>query len=91
MTVFISSLANWPESFAEYVEAYFASRIVLKVTGDADKTKLVYGVMQKALDFAKNRAAMAFPTSFPARGSWVKARTSGSSRERGNNGNPLIG
>lgn len=77
-----NNLGIWPESFTEFVEAYFASKIVLKVTGDQKKTELVYSYSQKMLKQALNRAAMALPTRFPAEGSWVRSRGQGIRRDK---------
>ena len=89
--------ANWPASFNDFVVAHFASQVVLKVTGS--EKKLAYlagsdgkgGYRKRTLDMAKNRAAMALPTSFPARGSWNNARQRGRQQDGGNRNGPLIG
>jgi hypothetical protein len=89
--------ANWPVSFKDFVTTYFASRIVLKVTGDQKKLEFLVGAngnggeLKKAKVNARNRAAMALPTSFPARGSWVNARQRGRQQDGGNRNGPLIG
>ena len=81
----------WPQAFVRYVEAYLASEICLKVTGDKERTKLVLALAEKRLKQAKNVAAMALPTQFPANGNWVRSRRGGRSRrDRGNRGS-LIG
>lgn len=85
--------ANWPESFEELVALYFASKIILKISNDDKRTQLLLGLYQKQLKVAKNRAAMAMPTSFPATGGWVRARARGgnNSRDGGGTGGNLIG
>lgn len=84
------NLAAWPKSFTRFVAAHFAYEIAYKIGGDALQTKM-FGLREKMLSDAKNRSAMALPTSFPARGSWSRARHgSGRNDDRGNNGS-LIG
>lgn len=89
--------AKWPDTFTEYVKAYFASRICHKIPGSKEAVQKLHGppgypqrgLLHQALLIAKNRCAMASPTSFPARGSWVSSRV-GSGRgpfgDRGNSG-----
>lgn len=67
-------LNKWPESFREFVEAHFASKIILKLSNSEDELKCVEMLRMKFLKTAKSRAAMAEPTSFPARGQWGLAR-----------------
>lgn len=88
--------AAWPPSFTDYVKTYFASRICHKLPGGKELVQKLHGppgfpqrgLLHQALLNAKNRAAMAAPTSFPARGSWVNARLGGrfGYRDRGNSG-----
>lgn len=81
-------LNKWPESFREYVSAYFASKIILKLSGDKSNSLLALfnpdkpknSIVEKALLVAKSRCAMAMPTSFAARGSWSSSRMSGAAR-----------
>lgn len=94
------NLSLWPQTFARYVEYYFAGRIVGKMTGGANLVEKLLGPagrpdkgdVHAALITARNRDAMAGPTTFPARGSWVSSRYgAGYSRnDRGNTGQ-LIG
>lgn len=87
-----NNLAIWPRSFTEFVAAHFASKIALKDSGDQEKLKTTIAIRQKALDIAKNKCAMALPTSFPAQGSWTRSRQRyGGRRDGGNNGGSLIG
>lgn len=65
---------KWPDSFREYVEAFFASKIILKLSNSVDMLKKIEDLMKARLKTAKSRAAMAEPTSFPARGAWGLAR-----------------
>ncbi len=94
------NLAGWPTTFTEFVKAYFAWRIAGKLTG-GDKiverlkstTNPHRGILPEALLAAKNRDAMAGPTTFPARGSWVRSREGGRVGSWGDGGNrsSLIG
>ena len=84
-------LGKWPHSFTEFVTAHFASRIILKLSKSQEKFKELHALRERFKKEAKGRAAMAEPTSFPAKGSWVRSRTRGSQRgDRGNTGS-LIG
>jgi hypothetical protein len=67
-------LNKWPESFREFVEAHFASKIILKLCNSEDELQRVEKLRMKLLKTAKSRAAMAEPTSFPARGQWGLSR-----------------
>lgn len=65
---------KWPESFREYVEEFFASKIILRLS-NSEAEEAESGERLKAkLKTAKSRAAMAEPTSFPAQGQWSRAR-----------------
>lgn len=84
--------SKWPPSFTDYVKTYFASRICHKLPGGKELVQKFHGppgypqrgLLHQALLNAKNRCAMAVPTSFPARGNWVSARAGrGSNRDRG--------
>lgn len=77
-------LAKWTSTFTEYVKAYFASRIIRKLPGGADKVDDIChpkkGVLALALLLAKNKSAMANPATFPTRGTWAMARHRGQAR-----------
>lgn len=90
-TLYGNDLQRWPASFTDYVKAYFAYRIVFRLSGADALHNKVGAAMEKALSIAKNKDAMAKPTRFPPPGSWVQARHSGGWRERGNNSGNLIG
>lgn len=68
-------LSRWPASFTDYVKAYFASRIIRKLPGGADRvddiTNPKSGVLARTLMIAKNKAAMTQPATFPTRGTWA--------------------
>lgn len=80
-------LSKWPRSFTEFVEAHFASKVILKLSSDDNKTRLFlnpenerHSVRGRALLRAKSRCAMASPTQIPATGNWSNARIRGSNR-----------
>jgi hypothetical protein len=82
---------KWPESFREYVAEYFANRIIRKITDSEEEEAKSDKRLKKKLLHAKNRAAMADPTMFPAPGGWVRARGGWGGRNDGGNGGSLIG
>lgn len=90
--------ANWPASFQDYVCAYFASKIVQKIPGAAGKVQFLLGPpgredkgwVNRALLIAKNKAAMALPTTFPTRGTWALARRAGRRNRDGGSTTSLI-
>lgn len=89
-----NNLSLWPDSFRLFVVAYLASEIIVKITNSEDKYAQMVALKDKRLKHAKNRAAMALPTSFPAQGSWTRSRMRyGGNRDGGNSGNSgnLIG
>lgn len=86
------NLAGWPRSFTEFVAAHFASKIVLKITNDETRLKEVLAIRKATLEKAKNKCAMASPTSFPAQGTWSRSRQRWHNRrDGGNNTGDLIG
>lgn len=96
-----TNYANWPASFADYVKAYFAGRIVHRIPSASGKIEFLLGPtgrpdrgwVNHCLNIAKNKAAMALPTTFPSRGTWAAARhrSSHPGRRDGGNINSLIG
>ena len=78
-------LGIWPDSFREFVAAHFASEIVLKIAGSEETKKQVMELRKQRLKNAKSRSAMAEATSFPAQGSWSRARLRGGLRRDGIN------
>lgn len=64
----------WPDSFREYVEAHFASKIILKLSNSQEELVRLEKRRDELMLIAKSRAAMAEPTSFPAKGAWSNAR-----------------
>jgi hypothetical protein len=82
----------WPETFREFVEAHFASRIISKLSNSEEEFNRIYKLRNKLLLTAKNKAAMAEPTSFPARGAWGLARNRfPNRRDGGGQTGPMIG
>lgn len=73
-----ANLANWPSTFTEYVKTYFAAKIVGKLSGKTALRDRIWqkrsGLLDQMLLTAKNKDAMAGPTTFPARGSWTRSR-----------------
>ena len=86
------NMGKWPQSFADFVAAHLASRVIMKMAQSEEKLKLILSTREKFKRDAKNAAAMAEPTRFAARGTWSRARTKGSKRSDGGNINGnLIG
>jgi hypothetical protein len=85
-------LNKWPESFREFVEAHFASKIILRLSNSVDELTKVEKLRTARLKTAKSRAAMAEPTSFPARGNWSLSRNRyPNRRDGGSQSGNLIG
>lgn len=94
------NLANWPSSFTEYVKHFYASKVIMKLTGDKQRQQTLLGppgrpdkgTLGYALQLAKNRDAMAKPPQRPAQGGWSRARQGGwgTGRDGGGTGS-LIG
>jgi hypothetical protein len=68
------NLGAWPESFTRFVQAHFASRIILKLSNSETEHNRLIALRQRQLDEAKSRSVMAGPTTFPARGNWTLSR-----------------
>lgn len=66
--------ALWPPSFVSYVEAYFAARTALRITGSETKAKLASDYEKKALLEAKAKGAMEEPTKWLPPGNWTQSR-----------------
>lgn len=71
-------LSNWPANFADFAACELAFRVVKATTGSEDDADRLEKRGKRKLLAARSTDAMDEPTQFPARGSWVKARTSGS-------------
>lgn len=89
-----NDLSRWPAAFNEYVEAYFASKIVAKLTTDKERVAALLnprsGILAVALAEAKNTDAINGPPRRPVSSSWATARRGGERGDRGRNGQ-LIG
>lgn len=93
------NLALWPPSFTEYVKHYFASKIIEKLSADETRRAALLtkrtGLLDRALETARNRDSISEPTKFLPKGSWSRARNGGRSGGRsgfdGGNHNQLIG
>lgn len=91
-----TDLSIWPEKFARYVAAYFASQIVGKLTGNQEIIDYINGrnekggVLQTRLADAKNLDALEEPTKIPPRGGWARSRGEVGGRDRGSRSS-LIG
>ena len=89
------NLGLWPQSFADVVKAYLASKIIGKLTSDKDRIEKVThprtGNLARALLFAKNMSAMAAPTKRPPTGAWNRSRLGGNRSGDGGNTSSLIG
>lgn len=86
------NMALWPASFFDFVGCHFASQIIGKITQDASRIKDVRDQRKEAKLLARNRTAMEDPTTFPAQGSWTKARQRWlGRRDGGNSSGNLIG
>lgn len=87
----------WPQSFADYVAAYFAGKIIGALTSDKNMQDYILhprtGVEAQRLLKARSKDAMAKPTGFLPEGTWTTARRAGrsSSRRDGGSRNQLIG
>ena len=89
-----NNLGGWPQSFCDYVEAYFASQIILKVTSDKQKIQFLLGQpgkidggeLGRQLKVAKSRAAMTKGSQTPVQGAWNKARSGGTGGPMGDGG-----
>lgn len=86
------NMGAWPDSFREYVEEFFANKIILKLSNSQEEKAASDRRLAKKLKTAKSRAAMADSTLFPAKGAWSKARNRfPNRRDGGGSSGPLIG
>lgn len=79
-------LSLWPAKFTAYVEAFFASKVVMTLTGDKNKHEAINkprgGMLAVALSDAKSQDAFGGAPRRPAEGSWASARRGRSSGDR---------
>lgn len=96
---FGGDLTRWPETFKEYVVAYFASKVMHRLTSDKDRIMFLFGGdargvragwLASSLKTARSNCAADGPTKFLPVGGWVRSRSTGNSGDRGNRGS-LIG
>lgn len=85
-------MSRWPMEFVRYVEAYFASMIIGKLTQDSNEWSRIYQLVKARRTEAASGDAMEGPTTFPPMGAWQAARLGRSSgrRDRGSR-STLIG
>lgn len=87
-------LSRWPQTFADFAAAHFAKLAAPRLPGGKEVQDKVDKAEIRNLRVAKNKDAMAGPTTYPARGSWLRARFGRGSvnrRDGGNRSGPLIG
>jgi hypothetical protein len=89
-SAFGGDLSLWTPKFTEFVVAHFASKIILKLTGDTKKQEYFNhpksGYRKRKLDEAKSLDAMSDPTKFLPRGSWSRSRRGSTRRDNGSRG-----
>lgn len=90
-SAFGGNLSAWPGSFSCFAAAHFASKIIYKITSDKERIALVERKRRDEKRDALNKDAMNDPTTFPAKGSWVRGRAGGMNRRDGGNRGNLIG
>lgn len=90
-TAYGNDLSLWPSSFADYVAAHFARKIIYKFTSDKDRIEQALRDEKNARLIAKNKDAKSGPTKFPPEGAWTSSRRQGSSERSRGNKNSLIG
>jgi hypothetical protein len=83
--------AKWSENFTRYVELYFASQIVGRLTGGASLKETIARDLKVALSRAKNTDAMDEATVMLPPGSWSTARHGRRSRLDRGSRSRLIG
>ena len=86
------SLGDWPQSFADYVSAEMAKRIVGELTSDENVVNDVRDILKECKKNAKGNDAWNQPQKFSPPGNWASSRGTGSgnTRDRGNR-HQLIG
>ena len=91
------NLALWGPVFTEYVKHYFASKVIMKLSASQSwREELLRprtGLLDMALENARNRDTISEPTRFAAQGNWTQSRRGRGSRTQFDGGNPnqLIG
>ena len=77
---FGGDMSLWPQSFVEYVEAYFGAKMAGPMT---DAGKELHQLRESLLKKAKSKDSITDPSRNLPMGSWVRARLGGRSRENG--------
>lgn len=67
-------LAQWSESFSDYVANRLAVKTCRRITGKSPDEEMMREE-KKAQAIARSKDAMDEPTRFPPRGTWVRSRT----------------
>ena len=88
---FGQNLGDWPETFNKFVQAYFASQIVHKLTKNERVQKRVMDAAHKLLTDARSKDAMDEGAMFPPMGTWTGSRYGRNWRWDRGNRNQLIG
>jgi hypothetical protein len=70
--------AKWPASFTRYVATHLAAEASPRLTHNENTTARLEKKAAHRLTDAQAKDALNQPTVFPPRGSWLRARTSGS-------------
>lgn len=84
-------LARWPQTFAQWVQAYLALKACARLTGSkVDKESLKKDARRLLVD-ARSKDAMNEGARFLPPGGWTLARTAGSARRRDRHGGVLVG
>lgn len=76
-------LSTWPGSFSDYAEAYFASKVVHRLTSDKERLLLLLGppgrpdkgILERALKNARSKDAMRDPAKALPPGTWTSSRS----------------
>lgn len=81
---FGNDLSTWPGSFADYAAAYFAGKIVHRLTSDKERVDYLLhpktGIVDRALKNAQSKDAMRDPAKALPSGSWTRSRGRASDR-----------
>lgn len=77
------NLAIWPETFTAWVESWMGLQIAPNVTPSQSNLEALGKKSKHLLRDARSKDAMNEGAAFPPMGSWSRARTAGSSSNRG--------
>jgi len=90
-TQFGLDLSLWPANFTNYVEHYFASKIVKATTNSTTDSEALEAKVERLLRRARGTDAMDESPKFIPPGTWSQARRGGGGRGDGGNTGSLIG